>query len=67
MISHSEVERLQSSKYRGTTVIPYVEKPRMNIRILDQEGLETLLEGYSEYAEFVISIERFDHQGQSRA
>ncbi len=59
-ISSSEVEAYRDEKYRVTTVVPLVENPVLNVRILDQEGLDALLDGYDEYAEFLISIERID-------
>lgn len=61
-ISASELNRLESSMYKVTTVIPYTDKPIMNVRILSQEGLENLLEGYNEYAEFIVSVEPIDQQ-----
>ena len=54
------MERLQSAKYRVTTVVPLVNEPTLNIRILDQDGLEELLNGYNEYAEFMVSVERIE-------
>lgn len=59
-ISSSEVEVHRDARYRVTTIVPLVENPYRNVRILDQEGLDTLLEGYNEYAEFLVSIERID-------
>jgi len=59
-ISSSEVQAYRDAKYRVTTVVPLVENPARNVRILDQEGMDTLLEGYDEYAEFLVSIERID-------
>jgi hypothetical protein len=31
--------------------------PYLNVRYLDQNGLDKLLDGYNEYAEFLIGIE----------
>jgi hypothetical protein len=59
-ISPSELETYMDAKYRVTTIVPLVENPYNNIRILDQEGLDKFLEGYDEYAEFLINIERID-------
>lgn len=58
IIKSDEVERLRSLKYRITTVIPTVEKPKMNVYILSQDELEDFLEGYYEYAEFIVSVEK---------
>lgn len=32
----------------------------MNVRILDQQGLDEFLEGYSEFAEFLVCVEPID-------
>lgn len=50
------LNEFEDAKYRVTTVVPLVNKPYKVIRILDQEGLGQLLEGYSEYAEFIVDI-----------
>jgi len=60
VISKKELDQFLSSRYRVTTVIPYTEHPRLNVRVLPQEGLDALLEGYEEYAEFVVGVERLD-------
>lgn len=59
-ISPSEVQAYMDTKYRVTTIVPLVDNPIRNVRILDQEGLDRLLEGYNEYAEFLVSIEKID-------
>jgi hypothetical protein len=51
------LDKLQSSQYRVITAIPYSEKPVMNLRVLDQDALDEFLEGYDEFAEFLVSIE----------
>lgn len=55
-ISSVEVEDYNRARYRLTTVIPYVENPVRNVRIVDQEELDAFLEGYHEYAEFIVDI-----------
>jgi hypothetical protein len=59
-ISRAEVSKYINASYRVVTVIPYVENSIKNIRILDQQGLDELLDGYSEYAEFIIEISLID-------
>ena len=59
-LSPADVSAYMDAKYRVTTVIPLVENPVQNVRILDQDGLYTLLEGYDEYGEFLVSIEKID-------
>ena len=60
-ISHEELDALSNAKYRLTTVIPYVENPVRNVRIVDQESLHQFLEGYEEYAEFIVDITKLTH------
>jgi hypothetical protein len=54
------LENLRSSQYRVITAIPYTKKPVMNLRVLDQDGLDEFLEGYGEFGEFLVSIEPMD-------
>jgi hypothetical protein len=56
VISHNELDKFTQSRYKVTTVIPYVEKPQINVRMLNQEGLDDFLENYNEFAEFLIDI-----------
>ncbi len=55
-ITSVEVEQYRNARYRLTTIIPYVENPVCNLRIVDQQGLDDFLEGYNEYAEFIVDI-----------
>lgn len=50
------VGEYRSAKYRVTTITPLVDRPIKKIRILDQDGLDELLEGYNEYAEFIVEV-----------
>ena len=56
-VAVEEVERYRSCQYRVTTIIPLVADPVRNSYVLDQDGLDLLLEGYEEYAEFIVGIE----------
>lgn len=58
VITKREVNQYQSAKYRVTTIIPCVENPLRNVYVFDQDALESFLEGYEEYAEFIIGIEQ---------
>jgi hypothetical protein len=58
VITSEELGRYESSRYRVTTVVPLVEKPTRNVYIFDQLALESFLEGYEEYAEFIVAIEQ---------
>jgi hypothetical protein len=59
-IDPSIVEEFQNAKYRVTTVIPIIDAPYKDIRIVDQDGLDELLEGYNTYAEFVVEVVKID-------
>jgi len=39
------------------TIVPYVENPQRRVYLLTQEELDAFFEGYSEFAEFAISLE----------
>lgn len=57
-IGSDEVDVYISSKYRVTTIIPFKENPVMNVYLLTKEELNDFLEGYDQYAEFLVSIEQ---------
>lgn len=63
-LSPVDASAYMDAKYRVTTVVPLVENPVRNVRILNQEGLDILLEGYDEYAEFLVSIEKIETQAE---
>jgi hypothetical protein len=58
VITPQEVDYYRSAKYRVTTVVPLVENPTRNIYVFDQEAMESFLNGYEEYAEFIVRVER---------
>jgi hypothetical protein len=58
VITEHEVNRYRAAQYRVTTIVPLVENPKKNIYVFDQEALESFLEGYEEYAEFIVGVER---------
>ena len=62
-ISKEEEVAYSSATYRVTTVTPLVDRPVKNTRTLDQEGLDLLLEGYEEYAEYIVGVERLEKDG----
>jgi len=59
-LSPADVSAYMDAKYRVTTVIPLVENPVLNVRILDQDGVYMLLEGYDEYGEFLVRMEKIE-------
>jgi len=61
-LSPADVSAYMAAQYRVTTVVPLVENPVLNVRVLNQEGLDTFLEGYDEYAEFLVGIEKVKAQ-----
>lgn len=63
-LSAADVRAYMDAKYRITTVVPLIENPVQNVCILDQEGLDMFLEGYDEYAEFLVSIEKIETQAE---
>ncbi len=56
-IGSDEVDIYLSSRYRVTTIIPFQGNPVMNIYLLTKEELNDFLEGYDQYAEFLVSAE----------
>mgnify|MGYP006288846207 CR=1 FL=1 len=59
-ISKIELDDYFNSKYEVTTVIPYVENPVIQRRILTQDEFDTLLDGYEEYAEFIVDVKKLE-------
>jgi hypothetical protein len=49
-----------NARYQVTTIVPLVDQPRKEVRVVDQEGLDELLEGYHEYAEFIVDVTKID-------
>jgi hypothetical protein len=58
-ITPEERSALQEARYRLTTVVPFTEKPERRVYDLTQDELDLFVEGYSEHAEFMVSLERF--------
>ncbi len=59
-IPQQEVDAAYAAKYRVVTIIPLVESPQRVTYILTHDELEDFFDGYSEFAEFVVSIERIE-------
>lgn len=57
-LSKKELEDYMDSIYEVTSVVPLVKKPYMSKRILNQEQLDLFLDGYDEYAEFLVEIKK---------
>lgn len=56
VISSQRVKALNNAEYLVKTIVPLVENPLKKTYLLNQEELNNFLEGYSEYGEFIISI-----------
>lgn len=59
-ITDTEVEAWRTARYRVVTIIPLVESPQRVTYVLTQDELEDYFEGYYEFAEFVVSVERIE-------
>jgi hypothetical protein len=57
-ITSADREEFQRARYRLTTVVPLVDEPEQRVYELTQDGLDTFLDGYSEFAEFLVALER---------
>jgi hypothetical protein len=60
VISRQECDALRSARLQLTAVVPLVENPERRVYELTQDELDEYLDGYSEFAQFVIGIERID-------
>lgn len=58
--SKEEVDDFRNSLYRLVTVVPTIREPRINERIVSQEALNDFLNGYNEFAEFIVEVERVE-------
>lgn len=60
-ISSKTADAYRKAKYIMKTIIPYAdETPQMNTYTLNQDELDAFLEGYGEYAEFIISLKKIN-------
>lgn len=57
-IDKSTLDEYWDAQYRVTSIVPLVDTPYKSVRILSQEGLDELLEGYNEYGEFIVEVRR---------
>ncbi len=57
-IESGEVDIYISSRYRVRTIIPFKKNPVMNVYLFTKDELNTFLEGYDQYAEFIVSVEQ---------
>jgi hypothetical protein len=62
LIDKATLDEYWSAQYRVTSIVPLVEAPYKNVRILNQEGVDELLEGYDEYGEFIVEVSKIDRK-----
>ncbi len=65
VVDPSIVQDLRESLYELTTVVPLVENPYMVKTFVTQDDLDDVLDGYSEYAEFIVNIRRLKPEEQA--
>ncbi|PHS56845.1 MAG: hypothetical protein COB17_08240 [Sulfurimonas sp.] len=56
IISPNKSNEYYKKRYQITTITPYVENPKKIVRELTQEQLDDFLDGYNEYAEFIVKL-----------
>lgn len=59
-ISKQEEQQYSAAKYKVTTITPAQDEPYLSTYILDKKGMGELLDGYQEYAQYVVGVEVFD-------
>jgi hypothetical protein len=59
-ITPEEAEAYREARYRVVTIIPLVKSPQRITYILTHDELENYFDGYSEFAEFVVSVEKVE-------
>jgi hypothetical protein len=62
IINKADVEAYEEAHYRLTTIIPYVDNPQRLTYVLSHDKLEEFFDGYSEFGEFVVGIERLPNK-----
>lgn len=60
VITQQELDEFRSGRYRMTTVVPLVKNPEQRVYLVDQDELDAFLDGYSEFAEFMVRLEKVD-------
>lgn len=61
-ISPEEERESRSALYKIATIVPYVRQPEKRFYVMNLDQLDAFLEGYGEYAEYVVSIERLEEK-----
>jgi hypothetical protein len=58
VITQQELDEFRKARYRLTTMIPYTTNPEKRVYLVGQDELDAFLDAYSEYAEFIVRVER---------
>ena len=61
-INQADVREYERAQYELTTITPLVENPQKTVRIVSQDELDDFLDGYNEYAEFIIGLKKINRQ-----
>lgn len=59
-IDKATLDQFWNSRYKVIAIVPLVDSPVKNTYIFDQEELDEYLEGYDEYAEFIVEMKKLD-------
>lgn len=59
-IDGATVDEYRDARYLLTTITPLVERPRKSTYELNQAELDAFLDGYNEYAEFIVELKKID-------
>lgn len=60
-ISQASVREYECAQYELTTITPTTKNPQKSVRVLNQDELDDFLDGYREYAEFIIGLRKIDN------
>ena len=61
-INQAEIREYEQAQYELTTITPLVKNPQKTRRIVSQDELDDFLDGYNEYAEFIIGLKKVNNQ-----
>jgi hypothetical protein len=56
-VKWEEIESAREQRYLLTTLVPVINSPVRNVRVVDQVKLDQFFDGYGEFAEFVVALE----------
>lgn len=59
-ITGAELRSYENALYELITVTPYANDPRRSTRTVTQDELDDVLDGYNDYAEFIVGLRRLD-------